>query len=471
MAPDAALTVLVPAATAVAKPPVVIVATPVVAELQVTEPVKFCVELSEKVPVAVNCCVAPLAIEGFTGVTAIDTSVTAVTVRVVEPLTVPETALIVLVPAPTAVANPPVVMVATPVVAELHVTEPVRFCVELSENVPVAVNCCFAPALIEGFAGVTAIDVSVAAVTVRVVEPLTVPETALIVLVPTATPVANPPVVIVATPVVAELHVTELVRFCVELSENVPVAVNCCFAPALIDGFAGVTAIDTNVAAVTVSVVEPLTAPEAALIVLVPAATPMANPPVVIVATPVVAELQVTELVKFCVELSEKVPVAVNCCFAPTLTEGFAGVTAIDTNVAAVTVSVVEPLTAPEAALIVLFPAATAVASPPAAIVATEVVCEVHVAVLVKFCVELSENVPVAVNCSFAPFAADGPAGVTTIDTNVAEVTVRVVEPLTAPEAALIVLVPVPTPAANPLAPIVATLVVAEVQVTELAKF
>ena len=79
--------------------------------------------------------------------------------------------------------------------------------------------------------------------------------------------------------------------------------------------------------------------------------------------------------------------------------EGFAGVTAIDTSVGAVTVSVVEPLIAPEVALIVLVPVATPVANPPAVIVATVVVCELHVAVLVKFCVELSEKVPVAVNC------------------------------------------------------------------------
>ena len=43
--------------------------------------------LSLKVPVAVNCCVAPLAIDGFAGVTAIDCSVAAVTVSTVEPLT------------------------------------------------------------------------------------------------------------------------------------------------------------------------------------------------------------------------------------------------------------------------------------------------------------------------------------------------------------------------------------------------
>ncbi|HXO06277.1 MAG TPA: hypothetical protein VN884_11680 [Candidatus Sulfotelmatobacter sp.] len=473
MAPEVALIVLVPAATPVANPPAVIVATVVVDELHVAVLVKFCVELSEKVPVAVNCSVAPLAMEGFAGVTAIDTSVGPVTVSVVEPLMAPEVALIALVPAATPVASPPAVIVATVVVEELHVAVLVKFCVELSENVPVAVNCSVALFAMEGFAGVTAIDTSVGAVTVSVVEPLMAPEVALIVLVPAATPVANPPAVIVATAVVDELHVAVLVKFCVELSEKVPVAVNCSVALFAMEGFAGVTAIDTSVGAVTVSVVEPLMAPEVALIVLVPVATPVANPPVVIVATVVVEELHVAVLVKFCVELSEKVPVAVNCSVAPFAMEEFAGVTVIDTSVAEVTVRIVEPLMAPEAALIVLVPAATPVASPPAVIVATLAVCEVHIAVLVKFCVELSEKVPVAVNCRVVPLAMEGLAGVTAIDTSVGAVavTVRVVEPLMAPEAALMVLVPAATPVANPPALIVATPVVCEVQVAVLVRF
>ena len=42
---------------------------------------------------------------------------------------------------------------------------------------------------------------------------------------------ASPPAVIVATAGVADAQVTWLVRFCVELSENVPVAVNCWVFP------------------------------------------------------------------------------------------------------------------------------------------------------------------------------------------------------------------------------------------------
>jgi hypothetical protein len=67
----------------------------------------------------------------------------------------------------------------------------------------------------------------------------------------------------------------------------------------VIDGFAGVTAIDCNVAAVTVRVVEPFMAPEVALIVEVPTPAPVAKPAAVMVAVAVLDELQVAVLVKF----------------------------------------------------------------------------------------------------------------------------------------------------------------------------
>ena len=117
----------------------------------------------------------------------------AVTVRVVEPFTLPKVALIVELPIPTPVAKPPVVIVATLVVSEFHVTVLVMSCVLESVYVPVAVNCCVKLLTIEGFTGVTLIETRVAAVTVRVVEPLTLPEVALIVDVPTPRPVAKPP--------------------------------------------------------------------------------------------------------------------------------------------------------------------------------------------------------------------------------------------------------------------------------------
>jgi hypothetical protein len=326
-----------------------------------------------------------LVIVGFTGVTAMDCNVAAVTVRPVEPTMDDEVALIVEAPTPVPVARPPAMIVAAAVFDELQVAVLVRFWVEPSLNVPVAVNCCAAPFTIEGFAGVTAIDCSVAAVTVSPVEPTMDDDVALIVDVPTAAPVARPAAVMVALAVFDELHVTVLVRFCVVPSLKVPVAVNCCFAPFTIEGFAGVTAIDCSVAAVTVNPVDPTMEAEVAEIVEVPTAAPVARPAAVMVAVAVFDELHVAVLVRFWVVPSLKVPVAVNCWVAPLVIDGLAGVMAIDCSVAAVTVSVVEPFTVPEAALMVEVPTPAPVARPAAVMVAVAVFDELHVAVLVRF--------------------------------------------------------------------------------------
>jgi hypothetical protein len=84
------------------------------------------------VPVAVNCCVSPLAIDALVGVTAIELSVdvppvtVSVTAGEVTPLRL---AVIWLLPAATPVAKPLDVIVATEVVTDTHVTDPVIFCV------------------------------------------------------------------------------------------------------------------------------------------------------------------------------------------------------------------------------------------------------------------------------------------------------------------------------------------------------
>src|ERR1700751_2019548 len=57
-------------------------------------------------------------------------------------------AVIVVVPAPTAVATPAALTVATEGTLEVQVTEPVMFCVErflVLPNVPTAVNCTVCP--------------------------------------------------------------------------------------------------------------------------------------------------------------------------------------------------------------------------------------------------------------------------------------------------------------------------------------
>ena len=80
-----------------------------------------------------------------------------------------------------------------------------------------------------------------------------------------------------------------------------PVAANCWFVPDAIDGFAGVIAIETRAALVTVRVVDPLTAPELAAMTVAPVPVPVASPALEIVATACEEEFQVTVPVMFCV--------------------------------------------------------------------------------------------------------------------------------------------------------------------------
>jgi hypothetical protein len=81
------------------------------------------------------------------------------------------------------------------------------------------VNCWVFPATTEGFAGATAIETSVAVVTVSVVVPEMLPEVALIVVVPAFSGDTRPPALTVPVVMLDEAQVTLLVRFCVLLSE------------------------------------------------------------------------------------------------------------------------------------------------------------------------------------------------------------------------------------------------------------
>ena len=69
------------------------------------------------------------------------------------------------------------------------------------------------PAATEAVAGVTEIEVSKGAVTVKLTEPLIVPDLAVIVVLPCATPVARPALLTVAIDVADEVQVALLVRF------------------------------------------------------------------------------------------------------------------------------------------------------------------------------------------------------------------------------------------------------------------
>jgi hypothetical protein len=89
---------------------------------------------------------------------------------------------------------------------------------------------------------------------------------------------------------------------------------------------------DKRVVDVTVRVVLPEILPEVAVMVVVPAATAVARPLLLTVATDVLDEVQVTCVVISWLEPSEYVPKAANWWVNSTGTLGVAGVTEIETG-------------------------------------------------------------------------------------------------------------------------------------------
>jgi hypothetical protein len=214
-------------------------------------------------------------------------------------------------------------IVAIVVSEDTQLTDVVKFCVLPSVKVPVAENCLTVPMKLLAEMGVTAIDTNSAGVIINVAVFEAIPEKlAVIVVVPSATDVANPfepdVLLMVATPIFDEPQVTDDVMSCVVWSVKVPVAINCWVSPRAMLWFTGVTAIDTKTAGVTVSVAEGEVTPEnSAVISVEPTATDVARPfepdVLLMVAIPVSDESQVANVVRFCTVLSTRVPEAVNC--------------------------------------------------------------------------------------------------------------------------------------------------------------
>ena len=115
-------------------------------------------------------------------------------------------------------------------------------------------------------------------VTVRLLEPVTVFDVAIMLDCPTDALLARPVLVMVATVGFDDTHVATLVTSCTVPSVNVPAAANCCAAPNKIVGFEGLTAIDTSAAGVTVRTADPDTEPDVAVMVVDPVETLVTRP-------------------------------------------------------------------------------------------------------------------------------------------------------------------------------------------------
>jgi hypothetical protein len=150
-------------------------ATLVLDELQVTNVVKSRTLLSEKCPLAVNCCpviFVVMEIMAVAGIISIDSSTAGVTVSVVEPEKSPELAVIVVEPAATDVTSPlepdVLLMVATLVFEVFQVTNEEIFWVVSSDSFAIATNSWVVPSAMLGFSGVTVIEVMTSRVTVSI---------------------------------------------------------------------------------------------------------------------------------------------------------------------------------------------------------------------------------------------------------------------------------------------------------------
>jgi hypothetical protein len=333
------------------------------------------------------------------GLSAIETSVAELTVKLAEPVTLPNAALMVAVPAATPVAVitdlPLLLMVATDVSLDVHWQFAVMSWFVESLNTPVAWKVACAPIGIVLPEAASEIEESVAFVTVKFTEALTDPRVAVITVVPVpklprGCPVAIPLLVpIVATVVSDEDQLTWCVRLRVPPSLKVPIAVNDAVVPWAILAFTGVMESEERFNAFTLNSALPVEDPSAAEIPVFPILSAVARPLTVIEATLGADDFQVTTPVMSCVVPSENVPTAVNCWATPSEIVALAGDNAIEVTVAEVTVRVAEPEIEPDNAEIVVVPADSAWASPCSAVallmLATAVFDELHVTLAVMF--------------------------------------------------------------------------------------
>jgi hypothetical protein len=139
------------------------------------------------------------------------------------PETDPNVAVMVALPAVSALARPELLTVAILPSLDVQVAELVMSCVVASVKVAVAANCAVVFVGTEGFAGVTVIRETVALVTVNTVLPLIDPEAAVMIALPVAALFAKPLTSTVAMVESEEPHVAEE-RVWVLLSVNNPTA-------------------------------------------------------------------------------------------------------------------------------------------------------------------------------------------------------------------------------------------------------
>jgi hypothetical protein len=217
---------------------------------------------------------------------------TSETVMVLVPLFVSLVAVIVAVPGPTAVTNPPVDTVATAVLFEPHVTtRSVTIAPVESRTVAVSATVWVTSKFLLGGATVT-LPTGIF-VTVIVEIPLLPSLVALTVAVPGATPVTKPLELTVAIVGSLEPHVTTRPVNTPPMESSVAAA-SCVVADTRMPALGGETTTEATGTSETVIVLVPLFVSLVAVIVAVPGATAVTRPAVDTVATAGLLEPHVT---------------------------------------------------------------------------------------------------------------------------------------------------------------------------------
>src|SRR6266516_7747077 len=232
--------------------------------------------------VAVRCCVPPTRIVALVGLKLTDAT-GAMTVIAVLPLLPSLVAVMVAVPAASAVTSPLPFTVATPGASLDQVIVRPESGFPLASS-SVAVSCCVAPAYIDAVAGLTLTEATGTGFTVIAAAALFPSLVAVMFAEPAATAVTSPLASTVATPAASVDHVmTRPVRTLPSASWSV--AVICCVAPTPTVAAVGLTLTDATGAGFTVMAALPPFPSLVAVIFAAPGATAVTRPAFETVAT------------------------------------------------------------------------------------------------------------------------------------------------------------------------------------------
>jgi|SRR5580658_2751975 len=278
--------------------------------------------------------------------------------------------------------------------------------------------------------------------------------------------------VTIATLASEDVQITDDVTSLVVPSLNSAMAVNRVEPPCSRIVAAADTRSEMAVALVTVKVPVPSCPPKSAVIVAVPGSSPVAWPAVsgrlLMVATDAGEDVHRTDVVRFCLFPSAKMPVATKANTAAWGMLAVGGETCIDVSGEPSTTMAQFALSAPSCAVIVAFPADCAVTSPPLLTLATSAADDVQVTKLVITSVLPSLYVPVATRFTEVVGASTALAGVTEIEVSVAVLTFSAAVPETPLKVAEMLAVPGLIAVAVPPCPTVATAGLSEAQVQSM---